>query len=624
MSGLSLGAMIRGELLVSEGLANVRKKYLDTGVMDAEVFNGLLDADPTPQKKYVDWMFKHVFNTFKDPEGRVQNVGPIADTVSKLKTTLNQFDQGLAKGFIVKKDIHQYKSISELYQTVEEIANKTSKTQQKKEERYDEADKVYEDDKYLIVSPKSWEGCKIWGKGARWCIGYEDNSSYWNSYTHRDRLKFYFIINKQSDPRNDPMAKVALGINEHDQIQEAFDAPDHAIDDEKYVQQLQSEGVPTGEIFVWDGWEEYAEEDMEKAVAEVEKRFQALIDDAELEHGYVEISSDYMDEGISPEDAIYTSAGYEIEIPEELDVKGGLENVDGDVLDEIQGYVEDFSDFSIEETHADDSIIRLHINHDGHHQGEDLIDSLIDDIRTFDSKYEEIQGGVLTILARNGHIEGGKYESYAKIFDEIEESEYGDREDGFRNFKNIEFETYDNNVRIDFSRIGGVRVEDITALHPRIRSNGGRIEVTEANMYTITTAVVKGIMATGGHGSESYDPRQMMLKDVLPDASQKFTEKQQFEVQAIFADSPINLWFHMKEHDGLLVAISMEIKVGVDLELVVNYLETVEANYNDLAPNLVDSINRSLNGKPASLVNTSGSIMGEHFDNLVEKYLGVK
>jgi hypothetical protein len=58
---IDVNSIINDEVL-AEGLANVRKKYLTTGIVDENIFNSLLEADPTRQKNI---LIGHLSNYIK-------------------------------------------------------------------------------------------------------------------------------------------------------------------------------------------------------------------------------------------------------------------------------------------------------------------------------------------------------------------------------------------------------------------------------------------------------------------------------------------------------------------------------------------------------------------------------
>lgn len=128
----------------------------------------------------------------------------------------NQYREGYLQIFNRMKDTHRisgpeadlnnYHSISELgaftYQwDIEDIwaDNDTWKKRQMRKEFVDAKDdirKLYEDDKWLVVSPNSYEASCYWGDKTEWCTAYKDSRHYYDSYTEDGPL--YININKNS------------------------------------------------------------------------------------------------------------------------------------------------------------------------------------------------------------------------------------------------------------------------------------------------------------------------------------------------------------------------------------------------------------------------------------------
>lgn len=57
----------------------------------------------------------------------------------------------------------------------------------------DDVDLIYEDNTWLIISPKSYEAAVYWGHGTSWCTSYKDNDSFYKEYTASGPL--YININ---------------------------------------------------------------------------------------------------------------------------------------------------------------------------------------------------------------------------------------------------------------------------------------------------------------------------------------------------------------------------------------------------------------------------------------------
>lgn len=63
-------------------------------------------------------------------------------------------------------------------------------------EARDEIQKVYEDEEWLVVIPKSYEASVYWGNNTDWCTAYKDSSHYYVEYASKGPL--YININKQT------------------------------------------------------------------------------------------------------------------------------------------------------------------------------------------------------------------------------------------------------------------------------------------------------------------------------------------------------------------------------------------------------------------------------------------
>jgi len=88
---------------ICEGIASVRKNYLETEKISQEVFDAIEDADPTKQKKYMDWMASQVVN-LDDPKGE----GAVQWIQNVLKLLVQKFNLALEKNQIPKdkRDIY--------------------------------------------------------------------------------------------------------------------------------------------------------------------------------------------------------------------------------------------------------------------------------------------------------------------------------------------------------------------------------------------------------------------------------------------------------------------------------------------------------------------------------------
>ena len=100
-----------------------------------------------------------------------------------------------------QKDIGQIKSVADLYDNVKDYkVSKDEITKTKAERLRDDVEKVYEDDKWLILVPKSKEAsCHYGGGETRWCTA-SKTSNYYDHYTKQGPL--YMMMYKEDSGKS--------------------------------------------------------------------------------------------------------------------------------------------------------------------------------------------------------------------------------------------------------------------------------------------------------------------------------------------------------------------------------------------------------------------------------------
>ena len=196
---------------VFEGLKSARTTYLDTGKIDSATFDWLVAADPTPQKKYLDWMCKQAVSGAFD-----------SLTFTEVNTIVADFYEYSKKNLVDEKDIYKYGTVKEVEDAVKKAKSKTTK-KQKKEKASRGAETSFETDRYIGYNIYSHEASKKYGEGAPWCTRSETNPSHWFGYRYNDRKSFIYILNK-----NKPTNKYAL-LYKYDDIQSCYNSADSDI-----------------------------------------------------------------------------------------------------------------------------------------------------------------------------------------------------------------------------------------------------------------------------------------------------------------------------------------------------------------------------------------------------------
>lgn len=96
-----------------------------------------------------------------------------------------------------EKDINKYKSLPELYNALKDIINNENdyvSNSEKIRQIKKGAEKVYEDNQWLIVIPHTEEASCYYGKGTQWCTAAEKSNNYFSHYSSQGNL--YINIDK--------------------------------------------------------------------------------------------------------------------------------------------------------------------------------------------------------------------------------------------------------------------------------------------------------------------------------------------------------------------------------------------------------------------------------------------
>ena len=211
-------------------------KYKDspTFVDAPELLGKLIDGDPSATKKYSEWMIKQMIG-LGDPStySIADNVNHFIDLIKKFHksiTSITPEDIDRAEGISslvnadkVKsgpKDINKYDSIWGL-QAVLSVVDRRQVEKEKESQVKGEAEKIYEDDRFLIVQPYSHGASCYYGAGTKWCTTSKDSSSYFDKYTSGGNL--FYIIDKKS--QNNVFGKMAIYLK-NDGGYEVYDQQD--------------------------------------------------------------------------------------------------------------------------------------------------------------------------------------------------------------------------------------------------------------------------------------------------------------------------------------------------------------------------------------------------------------
>jgi hypothetical protein len=188
-------------ILQESRLSDFKTKYIQKlgGENVAKIIKGV------PQK-YLDWV------------GKVLDSINFDDNFDIVSQAVNKFEK-IASNLPIT-DLYQYKNAGELLNALSEYDNKQRRTIRKVEG----GNVVYEDDRFFVVNPLTYESSCYYGKGTKWCTA-SDTDSQFNKYNIDGKL--FYIIDKTL-PTNNKLYKVAL-LKKFDGDKTYFDSVDEII-----------------------------------------------------------------------------------------------------------------------------------------------------------------------------------------------------------------------------------------------------------------------------------------------------------------------------------------------------------------------------------------------------------
>jgi len=174
-----------------EPLANEKNTSIE------DLFQWILDQDPTNNKQYSQWLFKILVG--KNAQSSLEDVDQASDVLSK-------YDE-LKKSNSLKpehKDLNKFKSVEELYRAIidaeKDIKSKYDEIEQRAR---NESEIIHEDNVWVVVIPKTEYAAGYWGKESLWCTstGFEGgrqeerSNNMFDNYANQSNL--YTIVNKK-------------------------------------------------------------------------------------------------------------------------------------------------------------------------------------------------------------------------------------------------------------------------------------------------------------------------------------------------------------------------------------------------------------------------------------------
>ena len=192
---------------ISGGSPQIEKIYYD------EIVPG--SASINPNHKYLDWITKNWSPTDVEGNEVTHNLKEILLAVSKFDTQNQR---------LKIKDLNQYRDIDQLF----DVLQKLGQTARRTVEISDEVDRIYEDNRFVVVVPKTHKSSCYYGAGTKWCTASKDTDSHFSNYKSGGEL--YYIIDKTL-PTSSPYYKVALNKKLAGLTEDFWDVQDKPITD---------------------------------------------------------------------------------------------------------------------------------------------------------------------------------------------------------------------------------------------------------------------------------------------------------------------------------------------------------------------------------------------------------
>lgn len=164
-----------------------------------------LSRDLSSNNKYLDFLGKVI-----PTENIDENLGITKNVIEKFIKYQSQLEE---------KDINKYDSLESIISSIKKHENKVRRGVTK----LDDADVIYEDDRFTVVSPKTYKSSCYYGAGTKWCTSAEEGSGHFDRYNIDGKL-FYFI--DKTAKSSDPYYKVAL-LQKYDGETLYYDAKDN-------------------------------------------------------------------------------------------------------------------------------------------------------------------------------------------------------------------------------------------------------------------------------------------------------------------------------------------------------------------------------------------------------------
>lgn len=218
MESQNIKYIILEQLLTENRIDDAKARYKCIPPM---LIDYMASKDPSGTNKYVMWMTKVLwegedvegYDGFKQEFGN-EKPGCLSAFTDQIWTDMDRFNRH--EGFWVKtfvnalvtitKDFHQYsrslqnKDINSYTYDSLRIALDPAIIKASEKGLTKDVEKIYEDEDWLIISPKTHQASCVYGSNTRWCVTMRNDPQYYQRYT-KDGQYLLFVIKKKENKK---------------------------------------------------------------------------------------------------------------------------------------------------------------------------------------------------------------------------------------------------------------------------------------------------------------------------------------------------------------------------------------------------------------------------------------
>ncbi len=201
-----------------EDVLNKHFKGTPGGYLEKIYYDEIVPGSATinPNHKYLEWIAKNWDTSGPNEDGEMEH------NLKEILLAVSKFDNQLQRLKI--KDLNQYKDVEQLFDALKKLGETARRTI----DITDDVEKVYEDNRFVVVVPKTHTASCYYGAGTKWCTASKDTKSHFSNYKGSGEL--YYIIDKTL-PTSSPYYKVALNKKIAGHTEDFWDVKDKPITD---------------------------------------------------------------------------------------------------------------------------------------------------------------------------------------------------------------------------------------------------------------------------------------------------------------------------------------------------------------------------------------------------------